>query len=118
MASIDQLEFAIVLHRELNLKVNVWSAHHCAHIAHRLIRAAASLHKRYEAACSYEWACTEAYEHGTERKEAAVTKLLAIYGLKATFGRDPRGASISLKLPSGLCNGFCADGYSVPGKGG
>ena len=116
MATQDMLEFAIVLHREIGKKTT--SAYASATVAHKLIRAATSLHKRYEAACSYEWATTEDYERQTERKEAAVTAMLAPYGITAAFQRDPRGAPIKLVFPSGITNDWGSEGYCVPTREG
>lgn len=60
---------------------------------------AASLHRRYTAACSYEWACTEKYERRTERQEDKVKQIAAnIPGLTVEFQRDPRGWPLILKL--------------------
>jgi hypothetical protein len=111
----EELEFSIVLAKELapNTRTSI-----VAELASRLIRAATSLHRRYEAACSYEWACTEAYERGTERKEDAVRKMLAPHGIACEFGSDPRGAPVTLKLKSGRTNNWNSDGYCVPTREG
>ena len=105
-------EFAAVLAYETGKRVDVVGA-----LASKLIRAASSLHKRYEAECSYEWADTDEYRAATERKEAAVSKLLAPYGIGVTFNGDPRGAPIKLQLPkTRRTNDWGSEGYCVPVK--
>lgn len=64
-----------------------------------LQRVAARLHRRYEAACSYEWAATEAYERRTERLEADAASIAAnLPGLTVEPQRDPRGWPLILKM--------------------
>lgn len=120
MATQDMLEFAIVLNEETRGSIDgiVTRPHTVAALASKLIRAAGSLHKRYEAACSYSWASTEAYETATARKEKAVAALLQPFGIDVEFQRDPRGAAIKLKLPSGRTNDWGGEGYCVPTKAG
>lgn len=60
-------------------------------IVAKLQRLAVSLRKRYEASCSYEWACTEAYETQTGKLEARAMSLVAELGVKLELQRDPRG---------------------------
>lgn len=57
----------------------------------KLQRLAASLHKRYEAACSYEWANTEAYEKRTDQLEKKALMLAAELCVGLEIQRDPRG---------------------------
>lgn len=122
MATQDMLEFAIVLDHAVNPDrsgaVPIVRTFGVAELASKLIRAAGSLHKRYEAACSYPWASTEAYETATARKEIAVAMLMKPFGIDVEFQRDPRGAAIKLKLPSGRTNDWGGEGYCVPTKAG
>lgn len=113
---IDEYEFAIVLHQELRERDSgkQLSTYKCADLAHKLIRAHKSLHKRNEAECSYEWACTDEYQRGTERKRQAVCKMLEPYIVKAVFGGNPLGPSLKLRFPSGRHNGWESDLYCVP----
>ncbi len=67
----------------------------------KLQRIASSLHKRYEAACSYEWANTEAYEKRTERLEWKAGELAEAIGVQVEFQRDPRGWPMSIKTLGG-----------------
>lgn len=60
---------------------------------------AAALHRRYTAACSHEWACTEKYERRTENEEHRVKQIAAaVPGLTVQYQRDPRGWPLILKL--------------------
>jgi len=64
----------------------------------KLGKLASSLHKRYEADCSYQWADTDQYRARTAKLEAqaqAIAKEMAI-GLE--FQRDPRGYPFIVKL--------------------
>jgi hypothetical protein len=64
-----------------------------------LQRAAVSLHRRYEAACSYQWANTDAYERRTEKLETfAAKRAQGVVGLTVEHQRDPRGWPIIVKL--------------------
>ena len=77
------------------------SPHRVATTVMDLQRMAASLHKRYEAACSYEWANTPAYERRTERMEAkaaAFAPFQTMGKLTVEHQRDPRGWPLILKL--------------------
>ena len=124
----EEYEFSIVLHEALSTRAcavgkghedpdyerPIVRAHIVAELASKLVRAAKSLHRRYEAECSYEWADTDAYRSATERKEKAVAKLMKPYGIDCVFNGDPRGAPIKLKLPTGKTNDWGGEGYCVP----
>lgn len=70
-----------------------------ANVVDKLQRLARSLHKRYEAACSYEWANTPEYERKTERTEEKAAQLArTIPGLVVEHQRDPRGWPLILKM--------------------
>lgn len=56
-----------------------------------LQKIAAQLHKRYEAACSYQWACTEKYERKTEKLESMAQEIGAGIGITVGHQHDPRG---------------------------
>ena len=64
-----------------------------------------------------------AWDARIEKRSAQLEKrMLAIlkpYGFDATFGGDPRGFTVKLKLPSGASNtwGGSEDGYGVPQRG-
>lgn len=64
----------------------------------KLQKLAISLQHRYEAACSYEWACTEAYEKRTERLETKAGELAKTLGLSLEHQRDPRGWPLKLMV--------------------
>lgn len=53
---------------------------------------AESLRKRYENACSYQWACTPEYEARTAKAEQRLVKAVTDLGLHAYLQTDPRGA--------------------------
>jgi hypothetical protein len=77
------------------------SPHRIALLVLNLQSIAASLHKRYEAACSHEWANTPAYERRTERLEAKAAELAPFQTmgrLTVEHQRDPRGWPLILKL--------------------
>ena len=95
---------------------NATRAAQTIHEAHRLAKA---LRARYEAACSYPWANTPAYEKRTEKMEAKLCKLLEAVGfnitqshaldivpvhgpnglpLWAALQRDPRGWPLILSI--------------------
>lgn len=64
----------------------------------KLGRIASSLHKRYEAACSYAWADTDMYAQATEALEAKATALGAVLGIEVTHQRDPRDWPVICKV--------------------
>ena len=77
------------------------SPHRIATTVRDLQKLAASLRKRYEAACSYEWANTPAYERRTERMEAKAAEFApfnTMGRLTVEHQRDPRGWPLILKL--------------------
>lgn len=57
-------------------------------------RRAASLRKRYEADCSYQWADTDEYRAATERAEKRLMKAVEDFGLFAYLQGDCRGATL------------------------
>ena len=64
----------------------------------KLQKIAVSLHKRYEADCSYQWADTDAYRARTERLEFKAGELVEALGLKIQHQRDPRGWPLILNV--------------------
>lgn len=70
------------------------------HAVHELAKLARSLHSRYEAACSYDWACTDKYEKRTDKLEAQAEALAADIGVTIGFQRDPRGWPMIIKAGS------------------
>ena len=62
-----------------------------------LQKIAVSLHKRYESACSYEWAGTEKYEKRTETLENKASAIAAGLGVTIGFQHDLRGWPMILK---------------------
>lgn len=58
---------------------------------------ARSLHKRYEAMCSYEWANTEKYEKATDSLEDRAQGIADALGITLGLQRDPRGWPIIAK---------------------
>ena len=65
---------------------------------HDLARVGRQLHNRYEASCSYAWACTKRYEARTDRLEAAAQALAAAVNVRSELQRDPRGWPLILQL--------------------
>jgi hypothetical protein len=59
------------------------------------------LRKRYENACSYQWATTEAYEAGTDRLESRLKEECQRLGLKLYIQGDCRGATVYVCGPAG-----------------
>lgn len=64
----------------------------------KLQRLATSLHKRYEAACNYDWACTPEYEARTGRLETKAEEIARGLNIRLTHQRDPRGWPLVLDL--------------------
>lgn len=64
----------------------------------KLQKLAVSLRKRYENMCNYQWASGDVFEAHTSRLEKRVIELSAELGVKSDAQRDPRGASVCLKL--------------------
>src|ERR1700691_158861 len=107
----DTAKFAASLSREMP----TLAPHEIGKLVSTLIRGATSLHKRYEAICSYEWANTPAYERATEKKEATLLALAKDAGLiDVHFGRDPRGTTMVVKVPSGASDDWERFGMVVP----
>jgi hypothetical protein len=71
-------------------------AHEIARHMAQLAKIASQLHKRYEAACSYEWANTEKYERRTENLEGKAREIADKLGVFLEHQRDPRGWPIIL----------------------
>lgn len=71
---------------------------------YKLSRIARSLHKRYEAACSYEWANTEAYEKRTESLELKAMQVGLDLDVVVTHQRDPRGWPLIIYSRGGKSN--------------
>ncbi len=63
-----------------------------------LQRLARSLHRRYEAQCSYQWADTAAYSTRTDNMEAKAVKIGAEIGIAVELQRDPRGWPVIVKI--------------------
>lgn len=59
---------------------------------------AKSLHRRYEAACSYKWANTDKYRKCTENMENNAVKLASDIGLTLGLQTDPRGWPFILRV--------------------
>jgi hypothetical protein len=57
---------------------------------------AIKLHKRYKAACNYEWATTDAYERRTDKLEVKAQQHADALGVILEFQHDPRGWSLIL----------------------
>lgn len=63
-----------------------------------LARIAGSLHKRYENACSYQWANEPAYEKRTANLEAKAAKVAKGLGIELELQTDPRGWPLICKV--------------------
>ena len=99
MPLLSKTEIKLILAARLGRACPTLPAVTVADTVHGLARLAASLHRRYEAACSYQYANTEKYERATERREAKARDLAAkIPGLTVEHQRDPRGWPLILKL--------------------
>lgn len=62
-----------------------------------LAKIARSLHKRYEASCSYEWATTDKYNRATDRLEDKAQSIGINLGVTIGLQRDPRGWPVIVK---------------------
>src|ERR1700761_5474965 len=71
--------------------------HMLAGKVHQLVKLARGLHKRYEAACSYQWATTEKYSKRTGTMEHEAMHLAMDLGLEIEFQSDPRGWPVILR---------------------
>ena len=67
----------------------------------KLQRIAVSLRKRYEAACSYQWADNDAYRARTASLQQKAVMLGQEIGLDIKHQEDPRGAPLSFTLRGG-----------------
>lgn len=92
--AIASLEVAVTLGREHP----DLTAYRIAAAVHDLARLGRQLHRRYEASCSYEWACTDRYERQTERLEAKVSERAKAVGIAVELQRDPRGWPLILRI--------------------
>ena len=84
-------------------------------LARRLMRYAATYHRLQEIDCNRGLTDAERAKEG--RVEAAVTKLVAPYGMTPIFSGDPRGCCLKLTLPSGYTDDMAHEGLCVPIRG-
>lgn len=70
----------------------------CRAIVDYLQRAGATLHTRYEAACSYEWADTPEYERHTEKREATLLRTAKDWGMNITTDCNERRPGVWVRL--------------------
>lgn len=90
-----QLELAAVIARNTDAKL--YGTDGVIESVRKLAKIARSLQRRYEAACSYEWANTPAYERRTERLEAQAVQIGEALGVTVELQRDPRGWPLIIK---------------------
>ena len=64
----------------------------------KLGKLASSLHKRYEAACSYQYANTDAYRTRTANLEKKAMEIAKELGVTLELQTDPRGWPFIVKL--------------------
>lgn len=93
--TVAQLELVARIVWDKNNKANVFKV---AQTVYDLGKIAKSLHKRYEAACNYAWACEEKYEKRTERLEAKAEELGKEIDVQVSHQRDPRGWPLIVKV--------------------
>lgn len=99
MATTAQTEAMLTICAEIAQALPTIPAYRIACAVQAAQKIAASLHRRYEAACSYSYANTDAYERRTERLEAkAADCFRAVPGVAVEHQRDPRGWPLILKL--------------------
>lgn len=77
----------------------------------KLLRYAATLHRLAVAQCNEPW--TDAHETKVEQTRALVGRSLPV-DFGAVHNRDPRGAVLKLKVPSGRTNDWGQEGICVP----
>lgn len=75
--------------------------HGTAETLRELAKMGERLRKRYENACSYQWATTERYEADTERAEKRLSDYASAAGLRLYIQGDPRGATVYVCGPEG-----------------
>lgn len=75
--------------------------HIIARHVQELQKIASSLHKRYEAACSYSYADTDAYRKRTLNLERKALDPAEALGLYVEYQTDPRGWPLILSSGSG-----------------
>lgn len=90
-----QLELAAIIARNTDAKL--YGLLGVIDGVRQLAKIARSLHGRYEAACSYEWANTPAYERRTERLEVHAAQIGEALGVTVEHQRDPRGWPVIVK---------------------
>ena len=64
-------------------------------------RSATSLHKRFEAECSYQWADTDKYRNRTQRLIGKILEKAKIYQMTMEINQDPRGAPLKITTCKG-----------------
>ena len=87
----NQIEAMLTLTAEIAREVPDTKLYTIPRNVAKLQRLASSLHKRYEDACSYEWACAEGYKKRTGKLEERVCELAKELGVVLALQRDPRG---------------------------
>lgn len=87
----DRLEAIVTLTALIARAHENLPAHVVSRNVLKLGKLASSLHKRYEAACNYEWANTDKYEEHTARLEQKAAALGVELEVKVDHQRDPRG---------------------------
>lgn len=59
-------------------------------------RSASTLHKRFEAECSYQWADTDKYRDRTQKLVERVRTKAREYQMGIEINQDPRGAPLKI----------------------
>ena len=94
-----QLEALLTMCAEVAQHSPTLLPHRVASVMWELQKLAASLHRRYECACSYEWANTDKYERRTEKLETKCAHIATLVpGLEVEHQRDPRGWPLVIKM--------------------
>ena len=96
----EKIEAGLSLAAHCASLVNLPS-HVIAHHVFSLMKIAAQLHKRYEAACSYQWSDTTTYRKHTLNLEREALEHGEALGLYVEYQTDPRGWPLILSSGSG-----------------
>ena len=114
----DRDEFVGVIVQEIERQIDRTqcggSQHTSVVLARLILRNAATIQRHAVNACNRE--VSQAETDNQTRAEMRILEACEPWGIKPTFGGDPRGAVVKLLLPSGRYNswGGREDGYCVP----
>lgn len=108
MTTRDREEFVALMVSEL--REHRWTE--VLELARNLMRWARTHGNYQENRCNRD--VTEAEEKREERLEERIAEACKPFGITPVFSGDPRGATVKLKVPSGLTNDWGSTGICVP----